>query len=123
MPSRTADQVVNALQAYAVTLSTSRRRTFERYRPTDLAFKLVGTGSVGTRDYVVLLFGNDVTDPLFMQVKLSQNRSTTCTADLLGTCLLRSSVPTRQWPVSCFQFTRGRVCRESVPCRRQRARS
>jgi uncharacterized protein (DUF2252 family) len=50
-------------------LNASRRRTFERYRPADVAFKLVGTGSVGTRDYVVLLFGNDVHDPLFMQVK------------------------------------------------------
>jgi uncharacterized protein (DUF2252 family) len=37
--------------------------------PADVAFKLVGTGSVGTRDYVVLLFGNGVSDPLFIQVK------------------------------------------------------
>ena len=34
-----------------------------------MAFKLVGTGSVGTRDYVVLMFGNGPTDPLFIQVK------------------------------------------------------
>ncbi len=39
------------------------------YHPADVAFKIVGTGSVGTRDYVVLLFGNDTRDPLFMQVK------------------------------------------------------
>jgi len=69
VPSRTATEVVHALQGYAVTLNASRRRTFERYRPADVAFKLVGTGSVGTRDYVVLLFGNDANDPLFMQVK------------------------------------------------------
>ena len=69
VPSRTAARVVEGLKNYAVTLNASRRRTFERYRPADVAFKLVGTGSVGTRDYVVLLFGNDANDPLFMQVK------------------------------------------------------
>jgi uncharacterized protein (DUF2252 family) len=69
VPSRTATSVVNALRSYARTLNASRRRTFERYRPADVAFKLVGTGSVGTRDYVVLLFGNDAKDPLFIQVK------------------------------------------------------
>jgi uncharacterized protein (DUF2252 family) len=35
----------------------------------DVAFKIVGTGSVGTRDYVLLLFGNGVDDPLFLQIK------------------------------------------------------
>jgi uncharacterized protein (DUF2252 family) len=69
VPARTAAAVVHALSAYADTLVASRRRTFERYRPADVAFKLVGTGSVGTRDYVVLLFGNDASDPLFIQVK------------------------------------------------------
>jgi uncharacterized protein (DUF2252 family) len=67
--SGTAASVVHALITYRATLNASRRRTFERYRPADVAFKLVGTGSVGTRDYVVLLFGNGVRDPLFMQVK------------------------------------------------------
>src|SRR5207247_6033560 len=67
--SAVATQVVNALKRYPDTLTASRRRTFARYRPADVAFKLVGTGSVGTRDYVVLLFGNDARDPLFIQVK------------------------------------------------------
>src|SRR5207247_10696646 len=42
---------------------------FEQYQPVDVAFKLVGTGSVGTRDYVVLLFGNGASDSLFIQLK------------------------------------------------------
>jgi uncharacterized protein (DUF2252 family) len=67
--TRLAADVVRALGQYAGTLSASRRRTFERYRPIDVAFKLVGTGSVGTRDYLVLLFGNGPGDPLFIQVK------------------------------------------------------
>jgi len=66
---RLAAEVVSALRSYGPTLTATRRRTFEQYQPVDVAFKLVGTGSVGTRDYVVLLFGNGVRDPLFMQVK------------------------------------------------------
>src|SRR5262249_41770916 len=63
-----AADVMRALGEYAATLNPSRRRTFERYRPVDVAFKLVGTGSVGTRDYVVLLLGNGPSAPLFIQV-------------------------------------------------------
>ena len=66
---RIAAQVVRALAGYRATLPASPRLTFEAYRPADVAFKVVGTGSVGTRDYVVLLFGNDRRDPLFLQVK------------------------------------------------------
>src|SRR5207249_224699 len=66
--SRVAAEVVNALRSYGATLNASRRRTFARYRPVDVAFKLVGTGSVGTRDYVVLLLGNGARDALFIQV-------------------------------------------------------
>src|SRR5262249_31098080 len=67
--ARTAAEVVASLDGYRKTLMASRRKTFERYRAVDVAFKLVGTGSVGTRDYVVLLFGNGDRDPLFIQVK------------------------------------------------------
>jgi uncharacterized protein (DUF2252 family) len=69
VPSAVARAVVRALASYRETLSASRRRTFDAYRAADVSFKLVGTGSVGTRDYVVLLFGNDAHDPLFLQVK------------------------------------------------------
>jgi len=69
VPARVGAQVIAALGTYAATLNASRRHTFEQYRPVDVAFKLVGTGSVGTRDYVVLLFGNGPRDPLFIQVK------------------------------------------------------
>jgi uncharacterized protein (DUF2252 family) len=69
VPSRTAAEIVNALNPYRHMLNASRRMVFARYRPADVSFKLVGTGSVGTRDYVVALFGNDAHDPLFIQVK------------------------------------------------------
>ncbi len=62
-------QVLDALPAYRESLSPEHRVLFDRYHPEDVAFKVVGTGSVGTRDYVVLLFGRDHNDPLFLQVK------------------------------------------------------
>jgi uncharacterized protein (DUF2252 family) len=67
--SRVAAEVVTSLDSYRATLNASRQRTLGAYRPADVAFKIVGTGSVGTRDYAVLLFGNDAGDPLFLQVK------------------------------------------------------
>jgi uncharacterized protein (DUF2252 family) len=69
VPARVAGDVVRSLGLYRRTLNASRRRAFDAYHPADVSFKVVGTGSVGTRDYVVLLFGNDRRDPLFMQVK------------------------------------------------------
>src|SRR5216684_1150840 len=69
VPAKVAAEVVRSLGLHRGTLNASRRRTFDAYHPADVAFKIVGTGSVGTRDYVVLLFGNDRHDPLFMQVK------------------------------------------------------
>ena len=42
---------------------------FDLFRPVDVGFKVVGTGSVGMRDYIVLMEGNGPADPLFLQVK------------------------------------------------------
>jgi uncharacterized protein (DUF2252 family) len=41
------------------------------YTPVDVGFKVAGTGSVGTRDYIVLLLGRHggENDPLFLQIK------------------------------------------------------
>lgn len=65
----TRDAVIQALPAYRAALSPDHQMLFDRFRPADVAFKIAGTGSVGTRDYVVLLFGRDQNDPLFLQVK------------------------------------------------------
>lgn len=60
------------LREYRRTLSTDRRRLLERYEFTDLARKVVGVGSVGTRAWIVLLLGRDRRDPLFLQMKEAQ---------------------------------------------------
>ena len=64
-----ADRVVNSLNVYAETLQPERRHFLAQYRPVDVAFKVVGTGSVGLRDYVVYMQGNGPADPLFIQIK------------------------------------------------------
>jgi uncharacterized protein (DUF2252 family) len=54
---------------YRATLAQNRRELIERYRFTDLALKVVGVGSVGTRCFVLLLEGRDHDDPLLLQAK------------------------------------------------------
>jgi uncharacterized protein (DUF2252 family) len=56
-------------RAYRATLQDDRRRLLERFEVVDMARKVVGVGSVGTRCYIVLLQGRDSRDPLFLQVK------------------------------------------------------
>jgi uncharacterized protein (DUF2252 family) len=63
------DTVAGALRSYRHSLQPDRRSLLERYRFVDLARKVVGVGSVGTRCWVALLVGNDAEDPLFLQVK------------------------------------------------------
>ena len=54
---------------YRATLQDDRRRLLERFEIIDMARKVVGVGSVGTRAFIVLLQGKDAQDPLFLQVK------------------------------------------------------
>ena len=64
-----ADEVLRALGAYRNTLAPERRYLFDLFRSLDVGFKVVGTGSVGLRNYVVLFEGNGEQDPMFIQVK------------------------------------------------------
>ena len=61
--------VCASLKSYYESLSQERRHFAELYSPVDVAFKVVGTGSVGTRDYILLCFGQGPDDPLFLQMK------------------------------------------------------
>jgi uncharacterized protein (DUF2252 family) len=61
---------VHALFAqYKATLEDDRRTLLDRFEIADIARKVVGVGSVGTRCLIVLLLGRDSDDPLFLQVK------------------------------------------------------
>ncbi|HYO41957.1 MAG TPA: DUF2252 domain-containing protein [Candidatus Limnocylindrales bacterium] len=61
--------VHEVFRAYRSTLSPERRQLLARYRFVDLARKVVGVGSVGTRCWVAYLEGAGPDDPLFLQVK------------------------------------------------------
>lgn len=64
----TATMVRRALAAYRRSLPEHRRRLLERFELLDIAVKVVGVGSVGTRCFVMLLMAGE-NDPLFLQVK------------------------------------------------------
>jgi uncharacterized protein (DUF2252 family) len=62
-------QIRDILDGYKRTLQDDRRHLLDRYHFVDVARKVVGVGSVGTRAFVVLLEGRGEDDPLFLQVK------------------------------------------------------
>ena len=57
------------LDRYRESLKGDRRHLFDSYRFVEMARKVVGVGSVGTRAWVLLMMGRDGQDPLFMQAK------------------------------------------------------
>jgi uncharacterized protein (DUF2252 family) len=61
--------VEEQFRVYKATLSNDRRQMLDRFTIVDVARKVVGVGSVGTRAWMVLLQGRDSADPLFLQVK------------------------------------------------------
>jgi uncharacterized protein (DUF2252 family) len=65
----TKAKVIGALNHYSTTLPRERGSMLSRYHVADVAHRVVGVGSVGTRAYLALLFGNGDNDPLFLQVK------------------------------------------------------
>ena len=63
------DELHGLLRDYRGTLEFDRRVLLEEFEFTDLARKVVGVGSVGTRAWIALLLGRDGQDPLFLQMK------------------------------------------------------
>ena len=63
------DVIHQQFRSYRATLQSDRRHLLERFEIIDVARKVVGVGSVGTRAFIVLLQGRDQQDPLFLQVK------------------------------------------------------
>jgi uncharacterized protein (DUF2252 family) len=62
-------QLQDLLAKYRRTLETDRRFLLEQFEFADMARKVVGVGSVGTRCWIILMLGRDDADPLFLQVK------------------------------------------------------
>ena len=76
MPDLQYQQVDEAihtlLRSYRRTLAGDHRHLLEGFRYVHAARKVVGVGSVGTRAWIVLMLGNDDSDPLFLQAKEAQ---------------------------------------------------
>jgi uncharacterized protein (DUF2252 family) len=73
LPSAESDvmerEIGKIVSGYARSLQSDRRFLLQGYRVADIARKVVGVGSVGTRCWIVLLLGKDDDDPLFLQAK------------------------------------------------------
>lgn len=73
MDGRPIGEVVSqVMKLYLASLPEDRRPLISRYQILDVARKVVGVGSVGTRCWIVLLNGNGPDDPLFLQYKEAQ---------------------------------------------------
>ncbi|GAA2899554.1 hypothetical protein Acy02nite_60730 [Actinoplanes cyaneus] len=68
-PAEVDNAVHEQFRAYRGTLQYDRRHLLERFEYVDVARKVVGVGSVGTRAWIILLQGRDDQDPLFLQIK------------------------------------------------------
>ena len=68
----TETSIKSLIRAYRRTLETDRRDLLEQFRFVDLARKVVGVGSVGTRAWIILMLGRNDADPLFLQAKEAQ---------------------------------------------------
>jgi uncharacterized protein (DUF2252 family) len=66
---RWMDDLHKLIRVYRSSLEQDRRVLLEQFQLTDLARKVVGVGSVGTRAWIALFFGRDGQDPLFLQLK------------------------------------------------------
>ena len=62
-------KVVHSWELYRDSIRDDRKALLERYHLVDIALKVVGVGSVGTRCMIALFVGRDDDDPLFLQVK------------------------------------------------------
>jgi uncharacterized protein (DUF2252 family) len=68
-PEEADHAIREQFRSYRATLQEDRRHLLERFQIVDMARKVVGVGSVGTRAFIVLLQGRDARDPLFLQMK------------------------------------------------------
>lgn len=70
--NRIAAGIRQAFDSYRASVSDARRALLDQYEIVDMARKVVGVGSVGTRCYVILLRGKSRDDVLFLQVKQAE---------------------------------------------------
>jgi len=69
-PGSTTEAILDVVfDGYLASIGEAPRHLLETFERVDIARKVVGVGSVGTRCFVVLLLGRDLDDPLILQIK------------------------------------------------------
>ncbi len=68
-PDETEAVLRDQFEQYSATLPDHMATLLRRFSYRDMALKVVGVGSVGTRCFIVLLKGRDAEDPFFLQIK------------------------------------------------------
>ncbi len=68
-PREVEETVRASLEQYRETISPELTTLLDGYELVDVALKVVGVGSVGTRCFAALFIGRDENDPLFLQIK------------------------------------------------------
>ncbi|MFJ9037229.1 DUF2252 domain-containing protein [Streptomyces sp. NPDC102406] len=63
------EQIRGLIERYGRSLPSDRRALLEQFHLVDMARKVVGVGSVGTRCWIILMLGRDEQDPLLLQAK------------------------------------------------------
>ena len=66
------EQIRTVLGKYGRTLQSDRRHLLQQFTLVQMARKVVGVGSVGTRAWIVLMDASDGDEPLFLQAKEAQ---------------------------------------------------
>jgi uncharacterized protein (DUF2252 family) len=79
-PDQLRELLATTFDGYRASLPDARRFLADRYLLIDIALKVVGVGSIGTRCFIILVEGKDAHDPLIMQAKEA-------TASVLERCL------------------------------------
>ncbi len=77
VPATERDELVHEMRdllgVYADSLPGDKRVLLDQFHFVDMARKVVGVGSVGTRAWICLMLGRDGQDPLFLQAKEAQS--------------------------------------------------
>ena len=84
-------EIRTVLGKYGRTLQSDRRHLLERFSLVQVARKVVGVGSVGTRAWIVLMDAGDDAEPLFLQAKEASRRSWRSTAGAASTATRASA--------------------------------
>ena len=66
------EQIRIVLARYGRSLQSDRRHLLEQFTLVQMARKVVGVGSVGTRAWILLMDAADGDEPLFLQAKEAQ---------------------------------------------------